>query len=288
MLFKHTRNKSKKQPQTKLPMSIAMSDFNAFLNSELGDALIASERSQLADILSGLYGYNCLQLSVQKSASLYQSMSIGHLIKMGYAPNVSSEDDDSLWASYESFPVANDCVDLALLHHVLEFASEPHQLIREADRTLTAGGHLIVLGFNPFSIWPIYQRYLSLRQLPEQCSGYGLRQGTFKTISQSRLADWLALLNYDVLHQQSYFYRPPVNSKKWLDRFAVCEKLGSHLHLPTGLVYITLARKKTVACNPLFLDWRKALRPAQLPGMHSRLGDVELLPEATNTAKTIH
>ncbi|MGB5326553.1 MAG: methyltransferase domain-containing protein [Pseudomonadales bacterium] len=234
-----------------------MSSFTTFLESELGQALLDLEREAMAAQLSQLVGYNCLQLSVQRGASMCPDGRFGQLIKMGYAPSADAGLRDSVWANYEELPVASDCVDVAVLHHVLEFAEQPHQLLREATRTLTAGGHLLVAGFNPLSLWPVYHRFYRWRNAaPPAPQRKEHRQ---RSIRQGRLADWLSLLNYEVLDQQCLFYRPPINSVAWLRRLRFCERWGGYSHLPVGLVYLTLARKRSVAATPVMSGWRRSL-----------------------------
>ena len=137
------------------PMSVSMTEFARFLATDLGQALLTYEEQVIDRHLPGLVGYNLLQLSVQKAKQLSSAARVGQYIKLGFAPTLDSEEQDSIWADYQTFPIATDCIDIALLHHVLEFSSEPHQLLREADRTLTAGGHMLIIGFNPVSSWPL-------------------------------------------------------------------------------------------------------------------------------------
>jgi SAM-dependent methyltransferase len=40
-----------------------------------------------------------------------------------------------------------------LLPHVLEFSDNPHQVLREVSRILMPEGHVVVSGFNPWSLW---------------------------------------------------------------------------------------------------------------------------------------
>lgn len=243
-----------------VPMSVVMSRFTDFLESELGQALLDTERAALNSRLARLVGYNCLQLSVQRGASLCPEDAFGQLIRMGYAPAADAAKKDSVWANYEELPVASDCVDVAILHHVLEFAEAPHQLLREATRTLTAGGYLIVAGFNPFSLWPTYRKFYQWRSGSNAAANAGGKPARrLQSIRQGRLADWLSLLNYEVLDEQCLFFRPPINSARWLQRLEIVERFGKAMRLPTGLAYLTLARKRTLTPAPVQLGWRGPL-----------------------------
>ena len=248
------------QPAVAPPMSVAMCDFSRFLATEFGESLLASETAALDDYLPGLVGYNLLQLSVQKAKALSSAARVGQYIQLGFAPNLDDDCGDNIWADYQSFPIANDCIDIALLHHVLDFSADPHQLLREADRTLTAGGHMVVLGFNPLSSWPLYQRYAKW--------GKGLPMPS-QAIRRGRLTDWLSVLNYDVVHQQCYFYRPPINSLSILNRLELLEKVGQHCRLPFGIFYLVVAKKRTFPVNFIRNYWPRAMKPARLTRSHS-------------------
>ena len=260
MSDKHETAKSE-QPMSEQPMSVAMSNFKGFLSTDLGRTLLASETAVIDRHLPTLVGCNLLQLSIQKAQALSQLACVGQYVKLGFAPNLDTEPRDSIWADYQSFPIATDCIDIALLHHVLEFSAEPHQLLRETDRTLTAGGHMLVVGFNPLSAWPLYQRYAQW--------GKGLAMG-LSPIRQSRLTDWLSVLNYDVLHQQSYFYRPPINNQSILERFQGLERFGEHCRLPMGLFYVVIAKKRSYPINFIKQYWMRRIKTPRTSGVHHR------------------
>jgi len=246
-----------KQQQVKnlLPMSVGMSEFCEFLDTPLGETLLATERQQLEKQLVSITGYNCLQLSVKKGVTLCQSANIGHPVKMGYAPRASeAPENEDFWADYQQFPIAPDCVDVVLLHHVLEFAHEPHQLLREADRTLTAGGHLLLFGFNSLSCWPLCHRWYRWQNQ---------HSGAYHTIAQRRLTDWLSLLNYDIIHRQTYAYQLPINSKKWLAKKGFLQRMAENAGLPFGMIYFVVARKRSMATTPLVTDWREQIKTAR-------------------------
>ena len=61
-------------------------------------------------------------------------------------------------ARCHELPIATQSIDLVVLPHVLEFADEPHQILREVDRVLMPEGRLVIVGFNPWSLWGAAQR----------------------------------------------------------------------------------------------------------------------------------
>ncbi len=96
-------------------------------------------------------------------------------------------------------PFAEKSVDACLLAHTLPWCSDPHRLLREADRVLIDDGWMILTGFNPVSL-------MGLRKLVPV-----LRKGTpynSRMFTLMRQLDWLALLNFEVLHYGRYRFCP--------------------------------------------------------------------------------
>jgi len=96
--------------------------------------------------------------------------------------------------------VANDSVDVVLLPHVLESHNDPHGVLREVDRILRSDGQIIILGFNPVSIWG-FRHLLSRRRFPP-----GIR----RLMPEHRLRDWLRLLNYSVDNSSFQHFQTPL------------------------------------------------------------------------------
>ena len=66
-------------------------------------------------------------------------------------PGLSSSAD--IRARPTQLPIVSDSIDAVLLPHILEFATDPYAIVREADRVLVGEGRLLVLGFRPWSLW---------------------------------------------------------------------------------------------------------------------------------------
>ena len=104
---------------------------------------------------------------------------------------------------YEELPFATHSIDLVVMPHILEFADDPHQVLREVERVLVPEGHVVITGFNPASLW-------GLRQF---CSRLGAspflpREGRF--IALPRVKDWLKLLSFDFARGRFGCYAPSV------------------------------------------------------------------------------
>lgn len=86
-------------------------------------------------------------------------------------------------------PLKSDSVDMILLPHLLEFDAFRFQTMREIERVLKPEGIVIILNFNPWSLWVRYQ-FLWDKKMADSWRGH--------FISQSRVLDWLKLLNFEV------------------------------------------------------------------------------------------
>ncbi len=88
-----------------------------------------------------------------------------------------------------NLPIQSASIDWILLPHILEFDAHRFQTMREVERILKPEGHLIIITFNPWSLW-LRTQYLWDQHLADSWHG--------NFISRSRLLDWLKLLNFEI------------------------------------------------------------------------------------------
>jgi len=214
--------------------------------SPLGQNVLDQEQIVIQSLTSHFHGYYQLQLGQQQS--LLPSLSRPSIQKiMANSADVQGECTE--------LPFKCHSIDTLLLSHVLEFSDEPHQVLREADRILVNDGTIILCSFNPWSLWGL-RRLFSWHKVPPW-------QGIF--FSQTRLKDWLALLNFEVISTNHFLFSPPLRSKKWFDRFSWLEHWGKRLWPLFSGVSILVATKRTIPLTPVTMAWRaKQLFPGQL------------------------
>jgi len=144
------------------------------------------ERRVLAQLLPNLTGYRCVQIGSwgHERATL---ASAGTLCQWQLGFGSACRADVGFDGRH--LPLASGSVDALVLAHALEQVAEPHVLLRECARVLNARGQLVILAFNPWSLWAMRQR-LPARRAPrfQPCSA---------PPSASRLYDWLRLLEFE-------------------------------------------------------------------------------------------
>jgi SAM-dependent methyltransferase len=88
-----------------------------------------------------------------------------------------------------SLPLQTASMDMIIVPHLLEFDAHRFQTMREIERVLKPEGLLVVLNFNPWSLWVRYQ-FLWDKKMADSWGGH--------FISRARILDWLKLLNFEV------------------------------------------------------------------------------------------
>jgi len=155
----------------------------------------------------------------------------------------------SVVSDFDQLPIESDSVDVVVLHHVLDFSPNPHQVLKEVNRILIPRGHVIIVGFNPFSLFGLWKMLASLfTQSPHW---------RYSSIAKRRLFDWFKLLDLEKMKVTHTFFRPPCSSASLLRRLSFLEKAGSKLAIPFGGAYVVLARKDVGAIIPIKAPWEK-------------------------------
>ena len=176
----------------------AIAAVDSWLGSGLGKAVLQAEAELMVEALDDVFGWELLQLGLwgAPGSLLSGCRTRRHAV---VANDRSRITDADVGARLSQLPIANGAVDAVVLPHTLEFETDPFAVVREADRVLAGEGHLIVLGFRPFSLWGFRSRAISR----------GYPPGLKRMLGMRRIADWLELLGYDVGLSRNYLFTPP-------------------------------------------------------------------------------
>ena len=135
------------------PFGIATSDWlalqrdvQAWFAGPLGRLLLDGQQALLAQQLGSHFGSFLLHYGF--GGELPPQRQIAHYVRLGPPlPGVEIACEEGAW------PVLEHAADVVLLQHALDFAVSPHQLLREAARCVRPGGHLLIVGIHPWSLW---------------------------------------------------------------------------------------------------------------------------------------
>lgn len=240
-------------------MSIADSSQVDWFNSPVGQFLQAKEQALYDQAVFDFFGFNAVQMG-----SLHMDF-----LRNSRIPNRYHASEFSTWPSAsvvepqvicsdDFLPFAEMSLDLLLLPHCLEFSARPHQTLREASRVMMPEGHLLISGFNPFSLWGLMARINKslTKNITYPWNG--------QFIGLARLKDWLALLGFEVLSVEMYCYAPPFEGFAWSRRMAVLDRVGAYCGARFGGSYFIIAKKRVVGMTLLKPNWKTAPLSAAL------------------------
>jgi SAM-dependent methyltransferase len=146
-----------------------------------------------ADYLQNAIVVSCKQTILQIGGLGWENEFIDCSLYTNYtildAKNLGYEEARKIRAKSFHLPLQCDSVDMIILPHLLEFDAYRFQTMREVERVLKPEGTVVILNFNPWSIWVRYQ-YLWDKRLADSWRGHFIRR--------ARVIDWLKLLNFEV------------------------------------------------------------------------------------------
>ena len=208
-----------------------------WFDSPLGELLIEKQKGILEKVLPKIFGYHLIYAGLNSLTRVVEESPIKHKVFLDCQKSQVNTDIHQL-------PFQSDSTDLFVLHHSLDFERDPFQVLREATRIVLPNGNLLIIGFNPWSLWGLWRAFLFRSKSPPWTSRF---------ISPYRLSEWLDILGFDVVGCESAFYMPPStklatsSSLNWLDY------LGSAWLNQRGGFYLLMAKKRVSCITPVRL-----------------------------------
>ncbi len=216
------------------------SSWEKWLQSPPGRYVLSWEQKCFNQIVSDVFGFHAVQIGLPQINTLSENRMPLHALLLnsndshGYAARFNWH---LIEGSSTELPFANESLDLVVLPHVLEFAADPHQILREVDRVLRPEGRLIISGFNPASLWGARQYLSRLIGNP-----YLPRDGQF--IGLIRVKDWLQLLNFSLDRGHFGCYKLPLQGHNAMGRMDFLESMGNRWWPIFGAVFLVSAIKR--------------------------------------------
>ncbi|PRX30255.1 methyltransferase family protein [Paraburkholderia sp. BL18I3N2] len=249
----------------------AIIDWPAWTDSPPGRYVLEWEQTQLDRVVSDVFGYHALQLGLPQLDALRENRMPCRGLVLDAASGASAPyayprgagraangnrnglnnstaqgglvglpapaGRSAVWCDLLDLPFEAQSVDLIVMPHTLEFTSDPHRLLREAERVLMPEGQLIILGFNSLSLW-------GARQSVGKMTGRPFVPAAVDLIAFTRLKDWIKLLGFDLERGRFGCYRPPLGSEQWLARYGFMEAAGDRWWPIFGATYMIKAIKR--------------------------------------------
>ena len=210
-----------------------------------GIGLIEAENKLLADLSEDLFGYYLVQAQdFGHGLEAFNECAIKNKILLDLSMIGNSPD---LLAKSECLPLASDSVDVVVLPHTLDFSRDPHQVLREVERVLIAEGRVLIVGFNPLSLWGLWRLFSRWRGKLPWCGHF---------LAYKRVADWLSLLGFDIESSDVCAFTPPLVNATWSTRLNFMQTIGRRIWPMFAGVYAIRAVKRVSTIRPVKTAWQ--------------------------------
>ena len=161
--------------------------FNAWLQSTTGKDLLNIELRALKKLKYGKSSNTMVVIGETEQQAFFNA----YQARENFLVTSTKTGNDSINSSViianaDELPLLPNSVDFILLPHTLDFNKRANHILREVNICLQPEGYLIIVGFNPYSLWGL-RRFFSMRIKVPWC-------GYFRPMW--RIKDALTLLNY--------------------------------------------------------------------------------------------
>lgn len=221
----------------------------AWLATPLGQSIYACERQVASREVFNVGGYRAAQMGISSGHSLLDGLQHEH--KFILAPGADSY--AACVCDFQALPLPSNTLDAICLHHALDFSPEPHKLLNEAARVISAGGYIIVVAFNPFSVFG----------LTKWVAGLTTRQQVWRhnSLRRARIVDWLQLIGFQVIATERGGWENTTNLPR--TSFSVRLVDWARKRISAGAFYVVIARKQVTPLNPIRNGaWQTVKTPA--------------------------
>ncbi len=257
-----------------------------WLQSPPGRYLLNWEQTQLDRAVTDLFGFHALQLGLPDLEALRanrmphrwvasDSLREPELLALPEVDESLStlmpmSAGSALHCDFDALPFPSNSLDLVVLPHTLELARDPHDTLREVERVLVPEGRVVIVGFNPASLWGLRQNLGCLRhRLGLGGELYLPSTGDF--IGYRRLRDWLRLLGFEVEGGRFGCWRLPLRSEAGLARMAWLESAGARAWPVLGAVYLVEAVKRVRGMRLVGMTRRRRVATRAAPAVVANL-----------------
>lgn len=218
-----------------VPHKLECKDYANWLETEASSRLLGLESSWLQNKVARFSGLNLMYQGLDRDNELLKASPARHCFRMGLPWQQGVVPADA-WMSSNEWPLSEGAVDVVVMQHSLDFTRRPHQVIREATRVIVPNGYLVLIGFNPISLWGGAQKLMPFAsEMPWVANA----------VSANRLCDWLTLLDFSIHSHETMGHVGPLT---FLPR-RFCQRVDSVLAgspMMLGNCYMIVAQK-TVA-----------------------------------------
>ncbi|MFQ3170046.1 MAG: SAM-dependent methyltransferase [Oleispira sp.] len=221
-----------------VPHKLDNQDYKRWLKTDSALRLLSLQSAWLQTKLRRFSGAHLMFHGLDPKLDLLSTSPIKHAFRMALPWQTGITTD--AWMTSSDWPLADQSIDLVVMQHSLDFTRQPQQMIREAARTIVPSGHLVIIGFNPWSWWGGVQKTLPFStNMPWVANA----------VSMKRLQDWLLLLDFSIQSTETLGHLWPIT----LFPERVSQRIDGVLAGSVGMgnFYMVIAQKTTLGMTSL-------------------------------------
>lgn len=225
------------------PLSESHNALSLWFKRQFGQSILDEQKKCLNAVLSEIYGYHLMELSVLQQQQFSGASAISHQFSLTPFKTETAK----AYASFEYLPIDEEVIDACILHHCLEYSPKPHQCLREACRSVIPNGYIIIIGFNPISILQLKKwlgRYLLAKP-----------QWRYHFLLRHRIEDWLRVLDFEVVYKKNAGFNLPTDHTT-PHRLRIFLRFFS----PVSANFYVLVARKTKTPMTMIKPWKKKNR----------------------------
>nr|VFJ67207.1 MAG: Methyltransferase domain-containing protein [Candidatus Kentron sp. DK] len=235
----------------------ARRQLHRWLSCPSGRILLDREKALLDGVLPHLFGHYILQVGRLGDSDLLARSRISRRIVVTLEGDPIVPGYPALCAEPNALPVASDSVDVVVLPHLLEFSPDIRETLREAERVLVAEGHLLLLGFNAWSLVGIW--HLLCTRGDEGRHSLPCQGGRFPGLTL--IKDTITGFGFDITSVERYFFRPPASNPHLMERLRFLDTFGPRFWPFFSGAYFIVAKKRITTLTPIKQHRQRPGRP---------------------------
>ncbi len=234
------------RPADAIPSPTDALSLTDWYRSDLGQYLSGRIAEVMDGVLSTCFGYYALYLGCAEPApTVMRGNRVQHLFLLGQETADNAREDGTAVDAridYAALPIASDSSDLLVLGHALSQTPQPHALLREAHRVLIPDGKLVIIDFNPVSLWGLRHLFQSWLDDAPWAGHY---------FTARRLKDWASLLGFELLQHQRAGHILPLGFSALIRRSRLFSKFSGRWLDFSGAVNVLVFEKTTIPLTPV-------------------------------------
>ncbi len=207
-------------------------------NVPSSDSIKLLIQQQLDLILPSIHGYSLVALGELATVFNFQLANVVNVI------HITDRQRADVCAHPHQLPLASDDIDAIFVPLLLEESNRPHEMLREVARSLRPGGKIILVTFNPISVWGFHKLIFHRSKRQPWCYPF-YRKG--------RLVDWLTLLGLDITLEHGLFAKLPGS-----EYHPSSDHIESVAYSRFGAINFLVAEKKIKTLTSIRASWKEA------------------------------